>query len=279
MANALSQVTSLVCPGGSTGGSPTTNGFASTWTGTYVVIGTGGPGSASAGSPPNWDMGGPTAPGKAQLLCANAVNQQGVSADGTWFYLQSVNGTGYECLSYLRMDNQEDGDLDPYVHQGHWSGSLNGAASRTADVNGSGSGTDNMRTDQSWLNSTSSHAWKGFRRRGLSSETYNWFSTAMLADFAAGVYLCQTNTGNPDQVGTAVATTYVRDQLWVWLTPYTAQLASGRMRKGTPRWLQICQGASVNSTFDSLQWIVLTSVSGVAQIVVGPYDGVTTPSF
>jgi hypothetical protein len=282
MAGTLSQVTSILAPGGSTGGNCTTNGFSTSWTGTYAVLGQ--PGQGGGGSYWSyWSVVSPTSPGRAQLIAANCVPQQGVSADGTWFYLQSCNSTGYQMLSYLRLDNQEDGDLDPYVHQGHWSGSLNAAANRSADtvtINGAGSATDNCRTDQTWIaNSTGGHGFKGFRRRGLSGETYNWFSVMMLYDFGAAVFPLQTNTGNPDQVGTAVTTTYVRDQLWLYLSPYTAQLASGRMRKGTPRWLQLCQGASVNSTFDSLQWIVLTSASAISQMVVGPWDGVTTPSF
>jgi len=86
-----------------------------------------------------------------------------------------------------------------------------------------------------------------------------------------------TNSGNPDQVGTAVVTTYVREPLWLYLTAYTAQLASGRMRKGSCRWFHAAQGVSVNGTFDTEQWIVLSSTA--VMFVVGPYDGATTPTF
>jgi hypothetical protein len=279
MANTLSQVASAQPPASSAGSTPTTNGFPTT--GSYAVQGEVTQGSTNT----YWSYIAAvnvSSPGRAHLLCANNIEQQGVSQDGSWAYLQSCATTGYQCVSYQRVDNQEDGDLDPYVHQAPFAGTLNGAANRIAETvqtAGGGSTTDNMRTDQSWINSTSYHGFKGFRRRGLSGETYNWFSVAMLQDFAAGVFLLQTNTGNPDQVGTAVTTTYVREPLWLWLTPYTAQLASGRMRKGTPRWLQLTQGGTVNSTFDNLEWIILTSASGVAQFVAGPWDGATTPSF
>ncbi len=281
MANTLSQVTSIVPPGGSTGGSPATNGFAAAWTGTYVVAGTGGNGSSTATNAGYWIYNAPTSPGKAQLLAANNIEQQGISQDGSWLYLQSCNSAGFQCSSYLRMDNQEDGDLDPYVHQGHWAGPISSAATRTQDDGASaGSATDNMNTGQAWINGpATNHGFKGFRRRGLSGETYNYFSPAILYDFGATVFPLTTNTGNPDQVGTASVTTYVRDQLWLYLTPYTAQLATGRMRKGTPRWLQLCQGPAVLSTFDSEQWIVLSANSSNTCFVAGPYDGATTPSF
>src|SRR5512135_194638 len=269
-------VTAQLCPGGSTGGNPTTNGFPTV--GTYTVIGTGGSGVAATG-PAQWSGAeSPTAPGKAQILVANCIEYLNVSADGTWGYYQSCNSIGYQGLSFQRLDNQEDGDLDPYIHQAHWSGTQNLAPNRTADTLGTGSATDNMNTSQTWISSsTSGHGFKGFRRRGLSGETFNYFAAAALFDVGDNVFVLKTNVGNPDQVSTAASTTYVREPLWVYLTPFTAQLAAGRMRKGTLRWLQMVQGPAVNSTFDNLEWIVLSTTA--ASFAAGPYDGVTTPSF
>lgn len=278
----LSYATSLIPPGGATGGSPVTGGFASAWTGTYVVIGTGGSGAGgtSAALWPGTQT--PTNPGKAHLIAANCVEQQGVSADGTWLYLQSCNSAGYQCLSYLRMDNQEDGDLDPYVHQLHGLSAISSTASRTADVGNTnvGSQTDNMNAVNAWFNNTGYHGFKGFRRRGLSSETFNYFSVALLYDYANASWLTEnSNSGNPDQIGSNIATTSVRDVFWLWLTPFTAQLASGRMRKGTPRWMQIIQSnTGVHTTFDSKLWVALSS-SPYTTFVVGPWDGTTTPMF
>lgn len=283
MANTLSGVSSQTPPTGATGGNPTTNGFPTT--GTYTIMGTGGPGTGTPQGGGNnafafWSLVTPNTPGKAHLLAANNIEQQGVSQDGTWFYLQSANSLGYEGQSFLRLDNQEDGDLDPYVHQGHYAGGLNASPNRTADTantQGSGSTTDNMNTNNGWFNSTADHGFKGFRRRGLSGETFNYFSVGLLYDIANASFLMNTNSGNPDQVGTAVATTYVREPFWLYLTPFTNQLASGRMRKGTPRWLHLCQGGTVNATFDTLEWVVLSS--NTIQFVAGPWDGATTPSF
>ena len=277
--SALSQVTSQVCPAGSTG-TPTSNGFPTT--GTYCVIGEGGAGSAST-SPALWTVQTPTSPGRSQILCANALEYEEVSADGNWNYLQSCNSQGYQGLSYLRLDNQEDGDLDPYVHQGAWSGTLNGTPSRVTDATGAGTATDNMYVlvNTNPMGNSSDHAWKGFRRRGLSGETYSWFSTAVLCDIqnatSEGTQLLIENGGNPDQVACTPTITYVREPIWLTLTAFTAQNGGVRMRKGTPRWLFMCQGGSANATFDSLKWLVCSSTA--AMCVAGPYDGVTTPSF
>ncbi len=225
----------------------------------------------------------PTSPGRAQLLCANALEYELTSADGNWIYLQSCNSQGYQGLSYLRLDNQEDGDLDPYVHQGAWSGSLNGTPSRVTDATGAGSATDNMNVlvNSNAMGNSANHAWKGFRRRGLSGETYSWFTTSVICDIqnstASPVQLLVENGGNPDQVACTPTITYVREPIWLTLTAFTAQNSGVRMRKGTPRWLFMCQGGSANATFDSLKWIVCSNTA--AMCVAGPYDGVTTPSF
>jgi hypothetical protein len=180
-------------------------------------------------------------------------------------------------MSYDRMDNQEDGDLDPYLHICAWNGTQNGAPNRITQTGGAGSSTDNMNTAQLWLNNSNEHPAQGFRRRGLPNETYNYFSFAIQYDFAAATYPLTANSGNPDQVATTVSTVYVREAPWFYVTPYTAQLSAGRMRKGQPRWIHMIQGGTVNATLDSLQWFVGSSTA--VMLVVGPWDGATTPSF
>ena len=286
MSGTLSQISAQAPPGSSNSTSVSSNGFptvdqgAGSFVGTYVPLGSGGSaagGSAGTGSL-QWATGTPTSPGKAQILCANNIEQQLVSADGSWGYYQSCNSSGYQTFAYYRCDNQEDGDLDPYVHMGNWNGAPNGSPDRDAQTSNSGSGTDNGNTGQSWFDSGGAgHPFDGFRRRGLTSENYSWFGGAFLFDPALSNFILLGNSGNPDQVATAVTTTYVREPVWVYLTGYTAQNSGVRMRKGTPRWLFLCQGGSTNATFDTKQWLILSATQ--AMFVVGPYDGVTTPSF
>ena len=271
-------VTAQVAPASSAGSTPTTNGFPTV--GTYTVIGTATNGTVTT-TPSFWSGGGSgTLPGRFHCLAANCIESLGVSADGSWFYLQSCSSIGYQAMSYQRMDNQEDGDLDPYVHQAVWSGTINAAPNRTQDSGGTGSATDNMNIGQTWFSTaTSGHPFKGFRRRGLSGETFNYFNIALLFAVGNNTVLTQTNLGNPDQLATVPNVQYVRDLVWAYLTPYTAQLASGRMRKGTCRWLQYVQGGVVNTTFDGGTWICLSSSASFSQFVAGPWDGSTQPTF
>ncbi len=299
MASTLSQISGTVPPASSTGGSPVTNGFPTTaqgsgsYIGTYVVEGEGGSGSASTGAVQWTGSVNPTSPGKAQLLCANNIEQQLVSADGSWGYYQSCSSIGFQGFAYHRMDNQEDGDLDPYVHQGNFAGTILVASPtrQTETGTGSGSALDNMSTGQPWLGTNQGHGWKGFRRRGLNNtasvqttEYYSWFSTAWLYDNGTGAQgqILVNNSGNVDQVATSVSLTYVREPIWLYVSPSNVQNNGVRMRKGSPRWLFLTMGSGVLSTFDTKSWIILSTYGATANLVpmvVGPYDGATTPSF
>jgi hypothetical protein len=290
MAATLSQISATVPPASSATTSPTTNGAptvnqgAGSYIGMFVPMGTAATGNVNSGDP-NWCCNGPSVPGRAHLLCANAVEgfyaftgsiAVGVSADGTWHYLQSCNSVGYQVYSFLRVDNQEDGDLDPYVFMVEANGAQSGTPTRYSMSGGAGSSTDNGNFNNLSFGSNSFHAWAGFRRRGLPNENYSWFSTALLYDLP-NTYLVNINGSNPDQVATAVTTTYVREPVWVHVGANTGQNSGVRMRKGTPRWLFTSQGGSVNATFDNKSWIILSS--SPFQMVAGPWDGATTPSF
>ncbi len=200
-------VTAQVAPASSAGSNPTTNGFPTV--GSYVVIGTATNGSVSTQSGYWSSLVLGTSPGRFHCLVANAIESSGVSADGTWHYLQSCSGAGYQGMAFERMDNQEDGDLDPYIHQVEGN-STQSSTSRTQDAIGGGSATDSMNTATAWWNNGSFHGYKGIRRRGLSGESFNVFSTGILYDFSAGGYVIQVNNGNPELVATAPSTTYVR---------------------------------------------------------------------
>jgi hypothetical protein len=94
-------------------------------------------------------------------------------------------------------------------------------------------------------------------------------------DIGVTTPLLQNDTGYPDQLATAITPTYIREPLWCYCGSTGTPIP--RMRKGTCRWMGLAQGMSVNQTTDSLKWISLSSLS--AMVVVGPWDGVTTPTF
>jgi len=186
------------------------------------------------------------------------------------------------------MDNQEDGDLDPYVYQSLGGYSYAGTApTRTVMVSSGSSGTDAFNTSNSggWVTTQgTASGWRCFRRRGLQNisgnsnsifgDTFIALNLTFLSDPSTGFVLA-VNQGYPDQVATTPVITYVREPIWI--TGVNSTTGFPRMRKGTLRWMMLTQGATVNQTTDGMKWLVLSST--VAQFVVGPWDGVSTPTF
>lgn len=288
-----SPVTPTLCPGGATSGAPFSNGFPTI--GTMVAEGTAGSGSAGTNAV-LWTSGtNPASYGRAHLLCANNIEQQGISQDGSWGYYQASNSLGYIGISYQRLDNQEDGDLDPYVIQtlgGYGYG--NTTAFRTQMTSSQSNTSDGYNTNNGWFNSNNfNQSWRGFRRRGLPNvgtgygisgnpnsifgDSFIGFQAAQLEDPGEG-FLLNINTGYPDQVATAPTIQYVREPVWIYSA---SQAGYPRMRKGTPRWLMLTQGMQANQTTDGMKWIVLSSnvVTNGSEFVAGPWDGVSTPTF
>ena len=281
MANTLSAVTPQIPPAGSTGGSPVTNGFPTT--GTFVFIGTGGSGASGTGHA-GWDgFTTYTTNGKSHVMVANNVEQQGVSQDGSWIFAQSILGTSYQGYAFQRCDNNEDGDLDPYVCV-CMGGLGNDGPTRTVNTASGNSAPDLFSMGAQWVTNTnlSNCNWRGFYRRGLPigpngfGDQYQPFGPAYLYDIGISNFVLVTNgnQGYPDRVGTAVLETYVREPIWCYSGGTVGQ---PRMRKGTPRWMMATQGLSVNLTTDSLKWICLSNTN--PQMFCGPWDGVTVPTF
>jgi hypothetical protein len=285
MANTLTTVTAQLCPGSVAGNNPTTNGFPTV--GTLCMLGTGGSGAASTGAA-QWPVAHTTAltsPGKAHLICANNIEQQGVSPDGSWTYMQSTASSGYSCLTMQRCDNQEDGDLDPYVTSafsgGYGYNSGGTSPSRTVNSNNSSgwSATDNMNSGLGWWNDGRyAEVFRGFRRRGLPNETFTTFVGCLLWAQSYSVGIIWTNNGYPDEIATAVQVTNLREPVWLAAgCTNSGGVVNPRMRKGTPRWFMITCAVPANSTLDGQKWISASPTT--AMFVFGPWDGATVPNF
>ena len=98
------------------GGGGTGNAFPTI--GTYTAGGTGGSQAGSEVFVNNIIPSGSL--GRAQIIAVNASYSATTSADGSFLVTAAYNGTpfppNYETLwGYCRTDNQEDGDVDPYV--------------------------------------------------------------------------------------------------------------------------------------------------------------------
>jgi hypothetical protein len=265
--------TTSVCPGGATNTFPVA--------GSYVSLGTGGSNAAGTGAN-NWfgTSGNATNLGNTQFMCTNCIEGSGVSADGSW--IAAIGGAGsspavYFGTMFMRCDDGEEGDVDPYVVWNPCGSSgaypMNGST-RTTNTSVI-SNVDYFEANAFFLLSAFS-PYKGWRRRGFpTGDAYQEFQAVATgcAGASAAALLVSTNPQQPGKVATQVATNlFVKDDVWVVSTQVLQ-----KMRKGRMRWCMLTEGGVANTTYLSGTWIQLgTGING--PVVAGPWDGQTTPT-
>lgn len=301
-ATRMAAVTAAIAPGGNNTGNNTFPAI-----GTMAMIGTGGSGAVGTGSKA-WihsDITASSEIGKVQIIVANNTPAADVSEDGSFVVaygtpvLESGSFIGF---GLCRLDDQEDGDLDPYVSFNPNMNTLY-SGSRTAVVSAVTAAASfdvaknffvanacvaNYATAKIGIGSTQNlSCWRGFRRRGLSGETFQEFIGQFLASFGSTeanptVYndaLIFATTTSTEVVATAPVVSRVREPIWIASTQ-----ANQKMRKGTLRWWYYVQGGAGCDTFDGEKWIQLGSARNTQNtywrgpVVVGPWDETTTPT-
>jgi hypothetical protein len=273
----LSGCTATIAPGGATSGSPTTNGFPTN--GTWCCVGTGGSGAGATGAIDFFNTSISIATGHSQIMCAsniegvqlapNGTGSVGVTADGSWLIASGTPGTGtttFVGVGYQRVDDCEQGDIDPYV--GYFPNAAETYSRARAGVSTTHSNGDLFQLGN--MSDNNSTQWIGFRGRGfLSGDNHQEFAGYSLHNFSGDAL--NTNTGTSDNVSCNPATIKNRQPIWI----VSAQ-ANQKMRKGTLRWIYAVLGGAGTNTYDTLRWVQLSSTN--APIIAGPYDQLTTPS-
>lgn len=270
IAASASGVTATIAPGGS---SSSGNSFPAL--GTCALRGNGASTSTST-----WLWSSTTiSAGKIQLMAVNADYRDGYSADGSWTLAvgyPATNSGSYVGIGFYRLDNNEDGDVDPYVvfcpnTSAEYSSNRTGPQAPFT-------GTDHFSCN----NSANSTFFSGFRRRGFATgDSFQQFNAASLSPVGAS----QTNyvfnyTVDNDSIATSLAAVApkVRDPIWVISGQVTQTVTNqlfGKMRKGTIRWGFMLAGGNGGDTYDSRRWLQLSSNNGAW--VMGPWDGISTP--
>lgn len=262
---ALTTCTANICPGGQSGGNPLTNGFPTT--GTYTIVGTGGPGAVTTGSG-SWIGTTTTSYGVAQVMCANCIEDTNISPDGSYILAIGTplnSPASFVGSFYQRLDDSEDGDIDPYCHGQQ--NNVNYGSNRTVCTTSYASADIFASTIFAAVNFT---PYRGWRRRGFATaDAFQEFQGVILGTYNSSSAM-NLNTGTVDRVATAPVTTSVREPLWV----ISSQL-NQKIRKGTCRWLYFVSAGAGTDTYDSKRWIQLSSSQ--ACMVAGPWDGTTTP--
>lgn len=257
--------TATVAPGNSSSGS---NRFPS-----YGIASIGaaeGAGNAFFGASTNF--------GKAQIAAVNSVGSAGVSPDGSYFCaIWDATQSQYRYISFQRLDDSEPGDVDPFAITAYTSESPTVTTSRTIGTATSAS--------QSWANAYSTNATsaKGYCARtigtmGTGIDSYSPFVFGSVSHGGSSVPAQACNAASvprirnhPDNAGTP---------------PYPIEPASLTgivtnltMRKGVCRWIGYIPTGAMNDTADAKRWLVVLAASGTSNpsVVIGPYDGSTTP--
>jgi hypothetical protein len=253
--------TSTVAPGG--GG--TGNSFPST---AATIRGTGG--SASHGL---WlhttTLGSP----KFQIAATDIVGTSSYSPDGTFWIVcgcPSVSATACTGFGFFRLDDTEDGDLDPFV----WDYQGSTSWSRTANT---GTSNADVWSNTSTRYSSSVFYFNGWRKRGFASgDAWQNYSSALLY-FAqtGGNVLIDTFATVETVASTTLATPpKVREPVWV-----ATRAVSTKQRKGTVRWAFFTPTGTAYDVWDSKTLFqVQTASSTFVGYMLGPWDGSSTPT-
>lgn len=274
VADSASRFSVLATSAGATGtvapaGGGTSNGFPTIG---YVLCGTGGANTAQQFGNVAWSGN----ISNAQIMCADCTYDLNRSADGSFTIAAgtpSVNSGSYIGYTFTRCDDNEDGDVDPYI----WYAPSNDAQYGPSRTNGGttyGGGGESFAANSNsvFRNNTC----KGWRRRGMSTgDAFQNFQCAILCtgDTGSGSYVITQNNTNPDSIATMQSTTvYVGEPIWI----VSAQL-NQKMRKGTARWLRYIDTGSGTDTYGGKSWIQLDNSGTGAVYLAGPWDGITTP--
>jgi hypothetical protein len=286
--------TATIAPGG--GG--TNNAFPTP--GSYVWVGTGG-----AQTPARFGM--ITTTGtmtNAQIMCADATYDIGRSADGSFTCAIGVptNAGSYLGFTFTRLDDQEQGDVDPYIFYNPSADTLYTPTRTVLTGNYTGSAT----TGQSFnagsgtlagtgvTNSTSScnlSAFRGWRGRGTINDSFQNYQIGLLvngspysATNGTGSACMTQNTTDIEVNTTATVNTIVNTNSVflgepVWVVSAQAQ---ARSIKGSCRWLRCVMGGTGTDTLGAGTgvgfWFQLcTGSTTFFPFVSGPWDGSTTP--
>lgn len=261
LASSAAGCTELVAPGG--GG--TDNTFPTV--GSYLIGGRYLSGSYTHG---NW-FGVTSNLGRAQIVATNATPGTNISADGTWWIGAGVtsSATKFNFFGFFRLDNTEDGDLDPFAAYKSSTLSYNDSETRVQSFD-----SDIDQSPNYFITTYQQHnSWKALRRRGFpTNDDFVICYCAVFSDISSTKVMGMDNS-NAETVACSYSSKRIREPITLVSTTL-----SKKIRKGTIRWAYQVQGGATFDTFDSKRFlVVLNPGSSTGAILLGPYDGSTTP--
>lgn len=239
-------------------------------------------GSNTTGTGHIWRGNSATGIGLGQVMVADAIEEQDYTADGTWHVVMNTShiaGNGaHNWFSFMRMDDPEDGDLDPYiiVHpqiiQTLYTNTRTslGAVESAGSVFGTNTCINTMRT--AWgTTRTMAHCWV---RRGLSGEFYQDLEQTGQAasQTSSAAFVLSLNDTDPARI--QAAPTSVPAKVMEPCSFASVQVLR-KIVKGSCKWAFVTQGGTGLQLYNGGSLIQLNGTS--PGTVVGPWDLSTIP--
>lgn len=216
--------------------------------------------------------------GNAQIICADLLEEDNYTADGSWFIALAngeTNGGGYVGYAFQRLEDTEDGDVHPYVSIDHTN---SGPYARVATTSGAQAAnnppihSDSFNTT-SWGNTSIMSPFSffaGFRGLGLAIEGFQGFEFCYVA---SGQSVAANNNDRSalavnytdgEKVATAPTTVRVREPIWVRSVQFNK-----KMTKGTLKWMGMVSGGAICDLLDGGRYMQLSSTA--IAFYVGPW--------
>ena len=194
--------------------------------------------------------------GKGFSLAFDCLPEQNYSADGSFITcISRIDNSHQDCsgMIFARMDNVENGELDPFLTYG--GGNISkyaGLAGRYTNNSGnSENGVQCFGTTQDYgLQSTTCVDFRGWRRRGLSGEIWQDYDYAQLYSASTSTFFMRSNALLPEKTASTILATRVLDPIWA-----ICNTSTYKQRKGTFKNFFFVQGGFRFDTFQNKTWI------------------------
>lgn len=238
-------------------------------------------GSNTTGTGHNWRGQTGTGVGIGQVIVADAIEEQDYTADGTWHVAMNNSASAgfgsHFWYSFMRMDDPEDGDLDPYiiVHPQVIQALYLNTRTTLGGVESAGGvlafNTSIGSMSAYWgVSRTMAHCWV---RRGLTGEFYQDIEqTAQKPSQTNTSFVLSTNESDPARVQAAPSATPAKI-----MEPcsFASVQVLRKCVKGSCKWAFITQGGNGLQLYNGGSLIQLSGNS--PGTVIGPWDLSTIP--
>ena len=230
----------------------------------------------------------------AQMACTNTTPATGVSADGSFYCVVSNITTINTCsgIAFMRIDDGEPGDCDPYVFLTSGNSSTITSWTNTSTIGG---GTTTSYTFSSAnlggvVNYQPTPMFLGYQSRGGTADVVsgymgafatNWQTSNNCSILSAGGLNNITRVVNTPVIGTTRPA--IIEPITIYTTGATGVSTSNTSQiKGRCRWLFWSGAGNTYNTLGSKTLLCLSSSQVAANapnlcIAIGPYDGITNP--